>query len=70
MNKKTFIIIRVSSDEKNNLKKAARESKNLSAFLLSSARKITKYRRLIEDVERFERVTGKSHACLKLVEGK
>lgn len=63
MNKKSFVIIRVTADEKNKLKKAAGGS-TLTAFLLSSARKAVRYSRLIEDVERFERVQNKNQSCL------
>jgi uncharacterized protein (DUF1778 family) len=62
MKKETAILIRASLDEKTFLKKAAHGTRGVSAFLLSSARKVWKYRRLIEQAEKLERQGIKTSA--------
>ena len=49
--KSKFLIIRISKDEKKQIKKAARNSKSVAAFLLSSARMAVKYRKLLTQAE-------------------
>jgi hypothetical protein len=55
MNKETRFFVRVSTKEKRQMSKAAREHKNLSAFLLASARDAIRYRRLIWQIKKYER---------------
>ena len=62
MNKETRLFVRVSTEEKRQMSKAAREHKNLSAFLLSAARQAIKYRRLIEQAE----ILSKDYTASKL----
>lgn len=58
------IVLRVSEDEKTQIKKAAMENKNISAFLLSAVRKAHRYRRIIEQAEKLERAGFKPGAMV------
>ena len=56
--KTKFLIMRISEDEKRKIKKAARESKSVAAFLLSSAWKTIKYRKIIEQAEALRKLAN------------
>ena len=60
MNKTTRLFVRVSDKEKRQFGKAAREYKNLSAFLLSSARDRIRYRKIMDEIKRYDRMFKKS----------
>ena len=53
--KQTTISLRVTNEDRKRIGKAAREYKNLSAFLISAARQAIKYRTLIEQAVAIEK---------------
>ena len=50
--------MRLSEVEKKQIERAARNSKSVAAFLLSSAQKVTKYRQVIEQAEALQKLAG------------
>jgi len=60
--KSNTVSMRIEAKDRKQFGKAAREHKNLSAFLLSAARQAIKYRRLIEQAE----ILSKDYTASKL----
>jgi uncharacterized protein (DUF1778 family) len=56
------VSLRVEKKTREKWSRAARDSKNLSAFLLSCVNKATRYRRIIEQAEKLERAGFKPSA--------
>jgi hypothetical protein len=53
--KSETVSMRIEAADRRAFGKAAREHKNLSAFLLASARDAIRYRRLIGQIKKYER---------------
>lgn len=54
------VSLRIDADEDRRWRKAAREHKNLSAFFISAARDRIRYRKIMDEIKRYDRMFKRS----------